>query len=141
VKQTIFTVSSVDVPSDNPIETSAIGSWTTRYNAAKACVDYMIERIGLRPDIRYAIFHDVNHSDVAERVALLFGGSVDFIMHKFSFDLDEKWRMTEKMEESVRDVLSEEFAISSIYEIETDPDSDIGCEKYIFEISQNELEE
>lgn len=139
-KEKIYTVSSVDVETDNPIDTATVGSRTTLENAAELGADYMLERICIRPDIRYAFFHDIHHTDLITEVARLSGRPRKYLERKFAFDPSEKWKMTETVKAALWLVLKKALQVGLIYHVGTDVESEIGGQNYIFEIAENELE-
>lgn len=139
-KEKIYTVSSVDVETDHPIETETVGSRTTLAKAAALGADYILERIGIRPDIRYAFFHDIHHVDVLEEIARRSGRPRKYLEQKFAFDPREKWKMPPTVESALREFFTEALQVGLIYHVETDAESEIGGQTYFFEIAENELE-
>lgn len=139
-KEKIYTVSSVDVEAEHQIETETVGSRTTLAKAAALGADYILERIIIRPDIRYALFHDIHHVDVLEEIASRSGRPRKYLEKKFAFDPSERWKMPKTVERTLREFFTEELQVSMIYHVETDTESEIGCQNYFFEIAGNDLE-
>ena len=58
---TVYTVTSVDNLSMEPLDHCVVGSYTTRGCAIDACVDYIMDRLALREDLAWAVAHDRNN--------------------------------------------------------------------------------
>ena len=102
----------------------------------EACTDYIMERIGLRPDIRYAFMNDEYHNSrqvISRRSKMTQGG----LKKMFSFSLDD-WEMPKEVEAAVRDYIRN-VAEGGVYHMSTDMDSDIGSAQFIFEIQENPI--
>lgn len=132
-----YSVVSTDVTSDEPVETDVVGTYRKREDAVTACVDYIVERLHTRPDIRYAFISDVNHNTRRE-LARAMNMSSSILKRKFAYDLKDGWEMSEKLAKAVRDYLSFEV-IGGVYDIGTDMDSSIGVASFIFYIQENPL--
>lgn len=133
----VYSVVSTDVKSDEPVETDVVGTYRNREDAVVACVDYIVERLHTRPDIRYAFISDVNHNTMSE-LARAMNMSSSIMKRKFAYDLKDGWEMSEKLAKAVRDYLSCEV-LGGVYDIGTDMDSWIGVASFIFYIQENEL--
>ena len=142
MKFEIYTVSSVDIQTEEPVETCTIKSFTSRKDAVKECVDYIIERCCIRPDIRYALMHDVNHDQVLAIVSEKSGYDSKIIEKEFRYRPfgARWWRMPHPVEDALSEYLSNEIDLYGSYDISTDYDTEIGSTEWIFEISMNMLE-
>lgn len=136
-KKMVYSVVSTDVTSDDPVETDVVGTYRNREDAVEACVDYIVERLHTRPDIRYAFISDVNHNTRVE-LARAMNMSSSILKRKFAYDLKEGWEMSEKLAKAVRDYLSCEV-LGGVYDIGTDMESAIGVASFIFYIQENPL--
>jgi hypothetical protein len=146
----IYTVSSMDIPSDTKADWLVAGAFSSREDAVKFCVDYIVERISLRPDIRYAFMHNEEDDDVLDVVATLSmrcPGEVEAwkmdILPYFKYDFtwsDEPWTPPTSVVDAIRRYLYDHMKDAEEYRIETDPDSEIGSEEYVFRISEVELD-
>lgn len=139
-KTTIYSVLSVDCTADWPLDAAVVGSWKDKETAVRECADYMIERINLRPDIRYAMFHDINHRNLVGEVAAASGVAPRSVRSLFKYDTDVNWKMNKRMEDAVRKVLREALAASPDYAIIPEEDGDVGADMFVFEIEENQLE-
>lgn len=63
---TVWTVSSTDDIMSEPLGHCLTGSYTSRGKALDACVDYIIERLGMRDDLAYSMAHDEEHKDASQ---------------------------------------------------------------------------
>lgn len=63
---TVWTVSSTDDIMSEPLGHCLTGSYTSRGKALDACVDYIIERIGMRDDLAYSMSHDEENKDASQ---------------------------------------------------------------------------
>lgn len=133
----VYSVVSTDVTSDDPVETEVVGTYRNRKDAVEACVDYIVERLHMRPDIRYAFISDVNHNARRE-LARAMNMSSSILKRKFAYDLKDGWEMSEKLEKAVRDYLWYEV-LGGVYDIGTDMESSIGVASFIFYIKENPL--
>lgn len=142
MKFEIYTVSSVDIQTDEPVETCTVKSFTSRKDAVKECVDYIIERCCLRPDIRYALMHDYNHDQILPIVSAKSGYDRKILEKEFEYrPLDARgWCMPHQVEEALSEYLSSEIDLYGSYDISTGYDTEIGSTEWIFEISMNMLE-
>lgn len=132
----VYSVASTDV-TDDPVETDVVGTYRKRGDAVTACVDYIIERLHTRPDIRYAFINDVNH-DTRRELSRAMNMSSSILKKKFAYDLKDGWEMSEKLAKAVRDYLSFEV-LGGVYDIGTDMESSIGVASFIFYIQENPL--
>lgn len=69
---TIYTVSSVDHTTDDPVSFDVIGSCVSRGAAIRRCANYILERMEQRPDIRYAVRTDQNHQGLRDALNVMF---------------------------------------------------------------------
>ena len=136
-KNIVYSVVSTDNKTDEPVDTFVCGTYRKREDAVTACVDYIMERLVLRPDIRYAFMHDVNHNTRRE-IARAMHMSSSILKRKFAYDLKDGWEMSDKLEKAVRDYLWHEV-LGGVYDIGTDMESSIGVASFIFYIQENQL--
>lgn len=132
----VYSVVSTDITTDEPVDTQVVGTYRKREDAVTACVDYIMERLVLRPDIRYAFLNDVNHDAMAFLVKST-NVTRGRIKRMFAYSMDD-WSIPEEVEPSVR-MFVREMVEGEVYEMSTEMESDIGCESFIFEIQENEL--
>lgn len=132
----VYSVVSTDITTDEPVETRVVGTYRRREDAVTACVDYIMERLVLRPDIRYAFMRDENHNAL-KMVSKWSNVTPGRLRRMFAFKMDD-WEMPEPVEESVRRFVRD-VAEGGVYDMSTDMESDIGCEEFVFEIHENEL--
>ena len=137
----VWTVVSVDLLGDFPGEadTDVVGSWKSRPRAVKDCVDYMIERIKLRPDIRYCMSHDMFHKGLVMEVSKASGVSRRTLLKKFDYDLKEGWEMSSEIENALRGFLCDSLAVDNEYCIVPEVDGDLGNDTFLFKICHNPL--
>lgn len=138
-KKMVYSVVSTDHTTDEPIDTHVEGTYRKREDAVTACVDYIMERLVLRPDIRYAFMHDVNH-DQKTLIKFLRGwcdATPGRIRKAFAFKMDD-WKMPEDIGPAVR-LFVREVVEGGVYAMETEMESDIGFEQFVFQIQENEL--
>ncbi len=137
----VWTVMSVDLLGDFPGEADAdvIGSWKSRARAVNDCVDYMIQRIHLRPDLRYAMFHDMFHKGLVREVSKASGVSRKSLLRKFDYDINEGWEIGDGIKNALRRCLRDAFAVTSQYYIVPEVDGDLGNDTFLFQISDNLL--
>ena len=142
MKFEIYTVSSVDVQTDEPVGTCLTGSFTSRKGAIRECVDYILERCRLRADIRYALMHDNNHDQVLDIVSAKSGCDKKLIEKKFEFRpyRTRGWGMPHEVEDALSEYLFHEIELYGVYDISTDFDTEIGSAEFIFEVSMNMLD-
>lgn len=135
----VYSVVSTDVTTDEPVDTQVVGTYRKREDDVTACIDYIMERLVLRPDIRYAFMHDVNH-DQKSLIKFLRGwcyATPGMIRKAFSFNMDD-WEMPDEIENAVR-LFVRDVVEGGVYDMSTDMESEIGCEQFVFEIQENEL--
>lgn len=132
----VYSVVSTDIATDEPVDTQVVGTYRKRGDAVTACVDYIMERLVLRPDIRYAFMRDENHNAL-KMVSKWSNVTPGRLRRMFAFKMDD-WKMPEPVEESVRRFVRD-VAEGGVYDMSTDMESDIGCESFVFEIQENEL--
>ena len=135
----VYSVVSTDNTTDEPVDTQVVGTYRKREDAVTACVDYIMERLVLRPDIRYAFMHDVNHDQKTlikflRKLSIVTPGR---IRRAFAYKMDD-WEMPEEIGPAVR-LFVREVVEGGVYDMGTDMESDIGCEEFVFEIQENEL--
>lgn len=139
----IWTVTSVDVEPGEKIDDYVCESRTTYEGAVDACVDYMMDRIWIRDDIRYALMHDVNH-DVSEFVEAS-GMGKDGLTELFDYGLRapqwQNFSMPDTVDKALRGYLKGVVDAEFGYEIGTDFESKIGVCTYIFSIQESVLKE
>ena len=138
-KKMVYSVVSTDITTDEPVDTQVVGTYRRREDAVTACIDYIMERLVLRPDIRYAFMHDVNH-DQKTLIKFLRGwcdATPGRIRKAFAFKMDD-WKMPEDIGPAVR-LFVREVVEGGVYDMSTDMESEIGCEQFVFEIQENEL--
>ena len=149
----IYTVSSMDITSEEPADMAVVSAWSTRTAAVRDCVDYIVQRLYTRPDIRYAFMHNENDVDVLDAVALASSpqecqtnkDSMDElkqnILSYFEYDLkSDEWIPPSCVMSAITSYLFTCISAGMVYSIETDMDSDIGAEKYVFEVSEVPLD-
>lgn len=135
----VYSVVSTDVTTDDPVDTQVVGTYRKREDAVTACVDYIMERFVLRPDIRYAFMHDVNH-DQKKLIKFLrewSNATPGRIRKAFAYKMDD-WEMPEEIGPAVR-LFVREVVEGGVYDMSTAMESDIGCEQFVFEIQENPL--
>lgn len=133
----VYSVVSTDHTTDYPIDTNVEGTYRKREDAVKACVDYILWRFGMRPDIRYAFMNDVNHNarQMVSRWSKVTPGR---LKKMFAFNMDDDWGMPKDVEKAVRRFVTD-VVEGGVYYMSTDMESDIGCEEFVFEIQENGL--
>ena len=135
----VYSVVSTDVATDEPVDTNVVGTYIRRGDAVTACVDHIMERFVLRPDIRYAFMHDVNHEQkkLIKFIRGLSDATPGMIRKAFSFKMDD-WEMPEEIEPAIR-LFVRDVVEGGVYDMSTDMESEIGCEQFVFEIQENQL--
>lgn len=135
-KKYVYSVVSTDDTPDGPVSTQVVGSYRKREDAVTACVDYIMERLVLRPDIRYAFLNDENHNAMS---FLLKWTNVTRgrINRMFAYSMDD-WKIPEEVGPAVR-LFAREVAEGGVYEMCTGMESQIGYCQFKFEIQENEL--
>lgn len=141
MKKEIWTVFSVDEESDSKTEICHVGSRCNLNDALDLLVDYIVERLELRPDIRYAMLHDLQHPEADYWIMKRCNVPIEELRYLFRYKIDDGWRMPKKVEDAVRGYLRAIVDVDWGYDIETGPDSDIGYAKFTFGADENELEE
>lgn len=149
----IYTVSSMDIPSEAPEDMTVVSAWSTRKAAVRDCVDYIIQRLYLRPDIRYAFMHNEEDGDVLDAVALASylpecqpnkGSMDDWKLRVLSYfeyyPKSDEWSPPPSVMSAITAYLLTCVSEGRGYSIETDTDSDIGAEKYVFMVSEVPLD-
>ena len=139
----VYTVMSMDVCPSEPIDTNIIGSWRSRKLAGEECAEYIMDRVMIRPDIRYALMHNLNDQELPGRVAEALGITEDELMNEGSFDFRyrEDFEFPDGWYDALFEDLRQTLAGSSEYAIETDGCSDIGGCTFLFNITDNPLME
>ena len=145
----IYTVSSMDITSEEPADMTVISAWSTRTAAVRDCVDYIIQRLYIRPDIRYAFMHNDEDVDVLDAVALASSppevrtdkDSMDDwkwrVLSYFEYDpKSDEWSPPSSVMSAITSYLLTCISAGKVYSIETDVESDIGAEKYVFMVSE-----
>lgn len=139
----VHSVVSLDITPDEPIDGTVIGTFHDRANAIKECADYIIERLYLRADIRYAFMHDENHpyleEDLSEKVEIPFSE----VEKMFSYDVnDDEWNMPQEVESVLKEWLVDDIKAGGYYEIEVDDlDEVIGSHEFVFKVIENQLKD
>lgn len=139
----VHSVVSLDIIPDEPIDGTVIGTFHDRENAIKECADYIIERLYLRADIRYAFMHDDNHPELkwslSDRAEITF---LD-VDEMFLYDVnDDEWNMPPEVESFIKEWLVEEIKVRGYYEIEVDDlDEVIGSHEFVFKVIENQLKD
>lgn len=144
----VYTVSSMDITSEEPADMTVISAWSTRTAAVRDCVAYIVQRLYIRPDIRYAFMHNEEDGDVLNEVALAVSrndGQIDYwkrrIMDHFAYDPKcDEWSPPSCVMSAITSYLLTCISAGRVYSIETDTDSDIGAEKYVFMVSEVPLD-
>ena len=126
----VYVVLSADVSSDEPIEVEAVGSYERKEDALKACTDYVMERLALRPDIRYALYNDVNHGKHLRRKLNIESG-LSYPRLKRLF-MAEEWNPPKRVEHALWCHVRLSLESDMAYYIDTDMFSDIGVTTYAF---------
>lgn len=141
MKKEIWTVFSVDEESDSRTEVCHVGSRCNRSDALDLLVDYIVERLELRPDIRYAMLHDLQHPAADCMIMERCKVPIEELRYLFRYNIiDDGWRMPKKVEDAVRGYLRAIVDVDGGYDIELDSDI-MGDAKFIFGADENELEE
>lgn len=135
--ESVWTIGTVDVTSDMPIEVDACGTYDVRDEATDACAALIVERIGLRPDIRYALMHDVNHPWLPDAVAARCCWDVDVLKARFTYSMDDGWELPSEVGQALTEVLEDQLRMQTGYDIATDVGSDIGAEQFLFFVHEN----
>lgn len=140
-RKVVYSVLSVDVKSDDPVQVDVVGSYCDKEDAVRACADYIIERIRDRPDIRYALYNDVNHNDTLRKeLKVKSGVSYARLKTMFKYKISENWELPKNVRDVLWGYLRWNIECFGQYEIVTDMESDIGFETYIFDVQENHLE-
>ena len=135
----VYSVVSTDITTDEPVDTQVVGTYRRREDAVTACVDHIMKRLVLRPDIRYAFMHDENH-DQKTLIKFLREWSIATpgrIRRAFAYKKGD-WKMPEEIGSAVR-LFVREVVEGGVYDMSTDMESDIGRERFVFEIQDNYL--
>lgn len=140
-RKVVYSVLSVDVKFDDPVQVDVVGSYCNKDDAVRACADYIIERIRDRPDIRYALYNDVNHNDTLRKeLKAKSGVSYARLKTMFKYKMSENWELPKNIRDVLWGYLRWNIECFGQYEIVTDMESDIGFETYIFDVQENHLE-
>ncbi len=134
----VYSVLSCDMESDGSNDVNVIGSWRNEDDAIDACADYIIERIHIRSDIRYALYNDVNHGRALRR-ELKEKSNVSYSRLKRMFDLSDGWSLPKKVLDVLRAYLRWNIRCDGSYTIDTDMFSEFGRETFMFRLQENEL--
>ena len=139
-RKSIYSVLSVDLKSDGSIEANVAGSYGDKDDAVKACADYIIERLGIRDDVRYALYNDVNHRKTL-RKALKDRSGVSYARLKtmFRYGTSEGWALPKNVKDALWSYLRWNIECTGVYDIGTEMESDIGCNEFLFEIQSNPI--
>ena len=145
----VYTVSSMDITSEEPADMTVISAWSTRTAAVRDCVDYIVQRLYIRPDIRYAFMHNEKDGDVLDAVALssspkecpINEDTLDYwkrrVMSYFEYDpKSDEWCPPSDVVSAITSYLLTCISAGKVYSIETDMESDIGAEEYVFMVSE-----
>lgn len=135
----IWTVWSTDmIDGENVADTAAIESYGTKEAAAEGCAQYFLERLEVRPDIRYAVGHDACHPHVVDDIHRDTGIPAEAIRAMFASATTIGGRNV-KAEASLRSIVKEEILGEESYLVATGADSDIGECTFQFGIDSNFL--
>lgn len=83
-KITVYTVSSGDATPDYA-ETNVVSTFLSRGDAIRNCAEYVLDRLELRDDIRYALMHNENDKGLRELMHKDTGVSYEDIDRIFAF--------------------------------------------------------
>ena len=140
-RKVVYSVLSVDVKLDDPVQVDVVGSYRNKEDAVRACADYIIERIRDRPDIRYALYNDVNHNGTLRKeLKAKSGVSYARLKTMFKYKMSGSWELPKNVRDVLWGYLRWNIECFGQYEIVTDMESDIGFETYIFDVQENHLE-
>ena len=135
-----YTIMSLDIVPDEPIDGTVVGTYQDRRRAIEECADYIIERVRLRTDVRYAIMHDLNHPELPCILEDEAGLSENEIEDLFSYELKEDWDMSQEAEASIKRWLVDSLCPGGYYEIEVDfTDDVIGGHEFVFKVIENDF--
>lgn len=136
----VWSVMSVDLMADFPGEADVdvVGTWRSRRKAVDDCVDYIVERIALRPDIRYVMFHDVCHKDIVRNIVSASGVNRRTLIRKFDYNVKDGWEMDPDIEKALRRYLRDAFSVDNQYSIMPEVDDILG-DSFTFQIVENQL--
>lgn len=139
----VHSVVSLDITPDEPIDGTVIGTFHNRANAIKECADYIIERLYLRADIRYAFMHDENHPELEGNLSDKAGIPFSEVEEMFSYDVnDDEWNMPPEVESFIKEWLVDEIRAGGYYEIEVyGLDEVIGSHEFVFKVIENQLKD
>lgn len=139
----VHSVVSLDIIPDEPIDGTVIGTFHDRKRAIEECADYIIERLYLRADIRYALLHDENHPDLNDHLCDMAQKTFGEIEEMFAYNVnDDNWDIPSVVEAVLKGWLIENIEAGGYYEIEVDPSDDvIGANEFVFKVIENQLKD
>lgn len=132
----VCTVMSVDVVPEEPVEVCAIGSYTDMEDAIDSCVEFIEERMCLRPDIRRAMVNDERHKNACSEIAELCGKDEDYVRSLMQDGKCEVWDMPDDFRSAIREYLRPIVSVEDGYEI-----CSRNGENFIFSIGYNPLDD
>ena len=135
----IYTICSLDITADEKSEIAIIESCTKKGVAVRKCVEYIVERIYLRPDIRYGIWHDELHPEIRKFVSRNSGVPMRRLNRMFAYRFSDVWEIPGDVDKSVEAFLKEEVGRGMGYRILVDEESSIGYNEFIFGVANNML--
>ena len=135
----VWTILSMDVVyGEDGVDAAAIESYCTKEDAVEGCADYFMERLDVRPDIRYAVGHDARHPHVAEDIHRKTGIPVEAVRAMFASPIAIGERNA-AAEACLRGMVEEEVRATGGYTVATGADSEIGECTFQFGIDGNFL--
>ena len=132
---------SIDMPDGEDIEVCVTSSERSRQEAVDSCAEYIIERLDLRPDIRYALMHDENHPNLAEELGQKTGESATYLRDQFCYDVNASWDVSDQIVDALRELLKSAIFVEGGYDMSTETESDIGPSRFMFLVEENPLTE
>ena len=139
MKIDIYTICSLDITQDEKSEIAIIESCTKKGVAVRKCVEYIVERVYLRPDIRYGLWHDELHPEIRKFVSSNSGVPMRRLNRMFAYRFSDGWKIPDDVEKSIKEFLKEEVGSGMGYTIFVDEESSIGYNEFIFGVANNTL--
>ena len=141
MQRMIWSVMSIDMPDGDEIEVCVTSSERSRQEAVDSCAENIIERMDLRPDIRYALMHDENHPNLAEELEQKTGESATYLRDQFCYDVNASWDVSDQVVDALRELLKSSISVEGGYDMSTEMESDIGSSRFMFLVEENPLTE
>ena len=141
MQRMIWSVISIDMPDGEDVEVCVTCSERSRQEAVDSCAEYIIDRLDLRPDIRYALMHDENHPNLAEEMERKTGESATYLRGQFCYDVNASWDVSDQVVDALRELLKSEIFVEGGYDMFTRTESDIGFSRFMFLVEENPLTE